>query len=153
SALQPRPALFQEISGSLRERPRLLEEMLSFTSRNIHAVRFERVAPTPVFEIRARVRSVEGFTLQRAAAIVSGGGIRRVRGAPEIATDGRDHFAVHMITHGESDVFQLGRQQRVTAGCYALIATSEPFILEGGKGLPAGGISFLMPSEFVNQRV
>ena len=140
----------REFSTSVPARPNLLERWLGFAARNIHTVRPRRPAISLDPQFHARSRSVEGFTLVHVTA--AEGGNTLVREASDIASDGRDQFSLEMSVSGELNVLQFGRRRRIEPSSYTLVSTSDPFVLEPGKGA-RDSIAFLIPSKFVIQRI
>lgn len=139
----------QELSGSARDHPDMLDQWMGFVARNIHTYSLGTATPGPPgFQTQARSRAVANF------AIVSGmtaGRYRLLRDVAEIAGDSQDRYGLYISLRGEMQMSQFGRSHLVGPGSYALISASEPSIHEAAGDNYS--ICFLIPREFVDQRV
>ncbi len=127
--------------------------LYNFLERNVHQIRTVPVSARG--QHRVRTYTVEGFTLLHA---VGTGESRRidieVRDREQIDQDGKDRFGLMMQLKGDRVITQLGRSQHIRSGGSALYCTSEPYVIETDTWSDRyEGLAFLMPSEFVNQRV
>ena len=75
------------------------------------------------------------------------------RDGAEITRDGRDPFALFVALRGAKVMSQFGRSREVTPGSYSFISASEPAYQEKRQSGTSDTICFVMPREFVDQRV
>ena len=137
----------------LSDRLQVHDEALSFLARNIYRCRLEENhAAPPGLKINARARSVGGFTIGRASISTAVGG-RSWRQAADIASDGRDAFCVYFSLRGGLEVSQFGRTQEVAAGSYSFLSICEPATCGHRQGGDYDALSFLMPRDYVDQRL
>ena len=140
----------REFYGSAHDRADLCEQWLSFVGQSVYTYSLEGRTPQgPGFQVRARARFAEGFTLLRGTT--SQGQCRLRRDAAEIGGDGRDCYGLHMLLRGAMQVSQFGRVQHLRPGSYALISAGDPNVYV--KGDDNDMISFFVPREFIEQRV
>src|SRR5207244_3345308 len=111
-----------------------------------------KFSDTSHFETRARIRSVEGFTITRFVSATADK-YRLLRGAAEIAGDGQDRYSLCMSLRGDIDITQHGRTQHIEPGSYAFISAADPGSLGNAKGGGDDTISFFLPRDFVDRRI
>ena len=135
--------------ASSRECADVRVQLLSFMAQHVYTCTAED-AQLQASQICVRNRSVKGFTMTRAISTTSGSHLLR-RDAAAIASDGRDHYALHMALSGDVIVSQLGREHLLRPGSYTFFSASEPV----SHSAVGGGetIYFLMPRAYVNRRL
>lgn len=135
-----------------RDRLNAYEKLHRFLARNFYTCRIaENPAAPPGLQIHARIRSLDGFAIARGVSTAVKGRIWRE--AAGIASDGRDSFCLFMPLRGGFEVSQFERTQDVEQGSCVLASAAEPGNMGASKGGESDVLSFLMPREFVDQRV
>jgi AraC-binding-like domain len=140
-----------DLAGSARERNGIYEQWLNFLARHICSIRLEEKLPDAArLQVRARVRRAGDFTMARIVSTTDR--YRLCRDRSTVVADSQDRCAVLMTTRGESEISQFARNQLLLSGSYAFFSTSEPSLV-GSNGGDNDTIVFLMPREFIRQRV
>jgi AraC-like DNA-binding protein len=140
----------EKIAGSARERFDMHQQWVNFVSRHLFTCKLSKTVPVEAdFQIDARSRSANGFTIARFAT--TSGKSQLVRGATEIGDDGRDRYVVYMSMRGDLDLAQRGRAQTCRPSTLVLVSASEP--MSNTKLGDNDTVDFLMPREFVDQRL
>src|SRR5882762_2444736 len=118
-----------EMSGPARD----YGQWLQFMARHTGAHALEgRMPESSYFEIRARSRSAQGFTLARVVSSV--GPCRVLRDATQIARDGQDRYGLFMSLRGDFEITQFGRNQKIEPGSYTFVSAAGPCCFGNGGG-------------------
>lgn len=140
----------EKMAGSARESPDLHARWVGFVSRHIYSCKLSQtIRAESEFQIDARSRSSNGFTIARFATVA--GKSQLVRGTAEIARDERDRYIAYMSMRGELQLTQRGRAETCRPGSLILLAASDPF--SNTKLGDNDTVDLLMPREFVDQRL
>ena len=138
------------MSGSAAERATIHDEWLRFIGQHVCTYKLSRALPRdPSFQIDARSRSANGFSISRFRTL--GGKAQLVREAPEIAADNRDQYIMYAPLSGNLELAHLRRTQVCQPATFVLLVSSETiFHTKLGNN---DTISFVMPRGFVDQRL
>jgi AraC-like DNA-binding protein len=138
------------MSGSAAERATIHDEWLRFIGQHVCTYKLSRALPRdPSFQIDARSRSADGFSISRFRTL--GGKAQLVREAPEIAADNRDHYIVYAPLSGNLELAHLRRTQLCQPATFVLLVSSDTIVhTKLGNN---DTISFVMPRGFVDQRL
>jgi len=139
----------QRVPGPAPGRGDVYDQWLSFIERHIYRC-FPEKGEAEASNLHARSRSFAGFTMARLGSTTAGKFQLR-RDSAGIARDSRDQYALHLSLRGRVAVSQFGREQWIEPGSYTFFSASEPTLLSKTGGDET--ILFLMPREFVEQRV
>jgi AraC-like DNA-binding protein len=142
----------QVLAGRAIDQPDMQELWLEFVARHVYTYQPNRKSSakkSSAFTIQARSRSLDGFTMAR--FITAAGACELRRDAPGIAKDGVDRYALYLPLRGELNLAQMGRMQHVASGSFAFMTSCEPSVHT--KFGDNDTICFLMPRDFVDQRV
>lgn len=140
----------ESISGSARQSPDMQDRWLNFIRRHVY---YYNLAPETGrgtgFQVNARSRSVEAFTLARFNTM--NGRSQLVRGSREVGLDERERYVLYMPLRGQLEFSQLGRSDTVGPSSMTLMSASEP--TTHTKLGDNDTLIFLMPREFIDKRV
>jgi AraC-like DNA-binding protein len=144
------PAAKERITGSASERADMQDQWVNFVSRHVFSCKLSKSIPMEAgFQIDACSRSANGFTIARFATVA--GKSQLVRGNSEIAGDERDRYVVYMSMRGDLELAQRGKAHTCRPSNLVLVSASEP--MSNTKLGDNDTIDFLMPREFVDQRL
>jgi AraC-like DNA-binding protein len=140
----------EALSGTARDQADMHEQWVDFVCRHVFACALSKSIPTTTdFLINSRCRSANGFTIARFSTVA--GKARLIRNAAEIGDDMRDRYVVYMSMRGNLELAQRGDAQTLRPSTLVLLSASEP--LTNTKLGDNDTIDFLMPRDFVEQRV
>lgn len=140
----------RNLSGSAKTHRDMPERWLDFVSRNLYTYRpVERLPRSASFQICARSRTVEGFTIGRFTTVA--GRCRLLRDSAAIGSDSRDSYTLYLSLRGDLEMSQFRRTHRVSPGSFTMISAGDPLVHHklGGNDT----ICLLMPRTFVEQRI
>lgn len=139
-----------KLAGSLTTQRDIYDQWLKFVTGHLYEYNLTTGFPkNAAFEIKARCRSAEGFTIARFTTL--GGKCQLDRAASEIGKDLQDRYALYLSLNGDIELSQFGRTQVCNPVSFTLISASEP--VSHKKLGDNDTLCFLMPRDFVDQRI
>ena len=138
------------LTGTTSSRPHLRDEWLSFIDRTLFRYKVPPEAPRDAqFEVNARSRSANGFTLARFTTMCRQSQL--FREPSQIARDSQDRYVLYLSMRGSLEFAQLGRVRQCQPHAMALLTAAEPIVhTKLGNN---DTICFLMPRHFIDSRV
>ena len=139
------------LCGAAHDRSDIRDQWLRFLRRNLFPYKLSgRTASAEVgFTIDARSRTESGFTLARVKT--TGGQYRLIGGHEEINCDNKERYVIYLSVQGDLMLGQFAREVGLGTSEATLMASFEP--LSHTKLGNNDTVCFLMPREFVDQRV
>jgi AraC-like DNA-binding protein len=126
------------------------QRWVDFVCRHVFTCTLSDSIPaTRDFLISSRCRSADGFTIARFSTVA--GKARLIRNAADIGDDMRDRYVVYLSMRGDLELAQRGDAQVLRPSTLVLLPASQP--LTTTKLGDNDTIDFLMPRDFVEQRV
>ncbi len=138
-----------ELCGSITAQPDIYQKWMGFVAQHLYTYVPVSLTTHPRFEVQGRARTVEGFTMARFAT--SAGKCRLQRTNANIASDGRDGYALYVPIRGEMGISQFGREQLVGVGGYGVISAGA--LANHAKSGDNDTLCFVLPRSFVEERV